>query len=222
MKGELTDIEDELHLSPRSVLDKTLDMLIEQWHCYKQDIIDTFRKNGATEEVIRQVQENLVVQPETLIFHGARQTLEDAIGKQQIELQNLESTQRQQESRMTGNYPPEQNAQEKPPASTESPPVEEQCALPPEVSSDPIPESQPDQKAFVDLPAVPAPEQRPEEISHPVPEKFKTPPTKVAFTNQKVGAAKGLLKKRLMAIQSGRTVELKDPIGETDRMNLMT
>ena len=30
MKGELTDIEDELHLSPRSVLDKTLDMLIKQ------------------------------------------------------------------------------------------------------------------------------------------------------------------------------------------------
>ena len=41
MKGEMTDIEDELWRSPRSVLEQTLDMLIEQWHRYQQNSIDT-------------------------------------------------------------------------------------------------------------------------------------------------------------------------------------
>ena len=89
MRGDMTDLEEQLHFSSQSVLIETLNMLLEQWQSYKQDVIDLFIRNRATKEVINQVQEDFSIQPEGLIFNEARQTLEAAIGHRQIEIQNL-------------------------------------------------------------------------------------------------------------------------------------
>ena len=106
MRGEMTDLEDQLHLSPQSVLIETLNMLPEQWQSYRQDVINLFIRNNASNKVIRQVQEDFSIQPEGLIFGETRQILEAAIGHRQIEIQDLETTQRSLESRQAANYPP--------------------------------------------------------------------------------------------------------------------